>query len=362
MTSSFRSILLIAYTTGISPTTLKTPWTQSSSSFNVELRVRSHTARTPFAPWKNASFRRSRKPFSPMMSHTVMSIWSFEPLSGRSNVISRFETFAPSVVMYRSSNSSWTNRRMREVFPTAASPTRQIFVLIRWTSAIERRRPIPLGLLKGSAIQGRRGKLFGPPAPAGDDADRAPADRRARRDRRRAGEIDRASRGGPRRRAQGELASRPRGRPRDREGAGSSRVRPVRLQGGGHPEHQPPRGRAGRGRGRVGDDLPRLRRRGLRAGVRRGGGPRGRLRRHGIEPSRRAGVHGEVRGGVRPNRGPRRSRGDHRAGHPTGPRADAPGDRRHEADPCTRRWSPRRSRRGRDRGRRRRRNRRPGDL
>src|SRR2546426_1184851 len=142
MTSSFKSILLTAYTTGISPTTLKTLCTQASSSLSVEYRVRSQTATTPFAPWKNASLRRSRKPFSPMMSQTVMSMSIFVR-SRVSNVISRFETFAPSVVMYRSSNSSWTNRRIREVLPTAASPIRQTFVLMRWASGIGGVRRIP---------------------------------------------------------------------------------------------------------------------------------------------------------------------------------------------------------------------------
>src|SRR5438445_287129 len=159
MTSSFKSILLTAYTTGISPTTLKTLCTQSSSSLSVEYRVRSQTATTPFAPWKNASLRRSRKPFSPMMSQTVMSMSIFVR-SRVSNVISRFETFAPSVVMYRSSNSSWTNRRIREVLPTAASPIRQTFVLMRWASGIGGVRRIRLGLLKGSAGRRLRTNLF----------------------------------------------------------------------------------------------------------------------------------------------------------------------------------------------------------
>src|SRR5438034_3780095 len=39
----------------------------------------------------------------------------------------------------RSSKSSWTNRRMRDVLPTAASPTKQTFVLIRCMSGKEGR-------------------------------------------------------------------------------------------------------------------------------------------------------------------------------------------------------------------------------
>src|SRR5439155_238237 len=78
----------------------------------------------------------------------------------RTSTFSPFETFAPSVVMYRSSNSSWTNRRIREVLPTAASPIRQTFVLMRWASGIGGVRRIRLGLLKGSAESRVRTNLF----------------------------------------------------------------------------------------------------------------------------------------------------------------------------------------------------------
>src|SRR5204863_4770546 len=67
-----------------------------------------------------------------MMSQIVMSM--SDPPFGPSNLISFFETFAPSVEMYRSSNWSWMNRRMRQVLPTAPSPTRQIFTFIFWRS------------------------------------------------------------------------------------------------------------------------------------------------------------------------------------------------------------------------------------
>src|SRR2546422_4312156 len=69
-----------------------------------------------------------------MMSQIVMSILSSPEPSGDREVSSFFETFVPSVWMYLSSKFSSTNRRMREVLPTAASPTRQTFTFIRLTS------------------------------------------------------------------------------------------------------------------------------------------------------------------------------------------------------------------------------------
>src|SRR5437867_8114211 len=69
-----------------------------------------------------------------MMSQIVMSIFSSPEPSGDREVSSFFETFVPSVWMYLSSKFSKTNRRMREVLPTAASPTRQTFTFIRLTS------------------------------------------------------------------------------------------------------------------------------------------------------------------------------------------------------------------------------------
>src|SRR5438105_6622072 len=82
---------------------------------------------TPCEPSKYASRRRARKPFSPMMSHTIMSSIAGAPRHSTSTVF--FVTFVPIVAMYRSSNSSWTNRRMREVFPTATSPTKHTLAL-----------------------------------------------------------------------------------------------------------------------------------------------------------------------------------------------------------------------------------------
>src|SRR6266480_183099 len=130
--SSFRSALFARNSIGTFPVTFTTAATHSPRSSRVCLRVTSQTARTPWAPWKYASFNSSRNPFSPMMSQIVMSM--SDPPFGPSNLISFFETFAPSVEMYRSSNWSWMNRRMRQVLPTAPSPTRQIFTFIFWRS------------------------------------------------------------------------------------------------------------------------------------------------------------------------------------------------------------------------------------
>src|SRR5213083_2228207 len=68
------------------------------------------------------------------MSQIVMSMLSSPDPSGDEDVSSFLETFVPSVWMYLSSKFSSTNRRMREVLPTAASPTRQTFTFIRLTS------------------------------------------------------------------------------------------------------------------------------------------------------------------------------------------------------------------------------------
>src|SRR2546428_9193833 len=62
-----------------------------------------------------------------MMSHTIMSSDAGAPRHLTSTVF--FVTFVPTVAMYRSSNSSCTNRLIREVFPTATSPTRHTFAL-----------------------------------------------------------------------------------------------------------------------------------------------------------------------------------------------------------------------------------------
>src|SRR3972149_9169559 len=70
-----------------------------------------------------------------MMSQIVMSILtgSFaEPVT----VSSFLETFVPRVWMYLSSKSSRTKRRIRDVLPTAASPTRHTFTFIRRMSTV----------------------------------------------------------------------------------------------------------------------------------------------------------------------------------------------------------------------------------
>src|SRR3990172_4071971 len=69
-----------------------------------------------------------------MMSQIVMSIFSSPGPSEPGTDSSFLETFVPRVWMYLSSKLSSTNRRMRDVFPTAASPTRQVFTFIRLAS------------------------------------------------------------------------------------------------------------------------------------------------------------------------------------------------------------------------------------
>src|SRR6266480_4200793 len=146
MTSSFRSILLIAYTTGISTTTLK---------------------------------------------------------------------------------SSWTNRRMRDVLPTAASPTKQTFVLIRCISGMEGTARFPPGYLKRPPRKSTRGNLFPrgalrdgdatPPSPAPGPGRPGPQK----------GAVHRAGGSRPRRWNQGELAARPLGGRQHRARVGGPWVRPV---------------------------------------------------------------------------------------------------------------------------------------
>src|SRR2546427_5198279 len=132
-----RSTLFARNWIGICPVTLCTAAIQSWSSPSVSLRVTSHTARMPCAPWKYASFNSSRKPFSPMMSQIVMSTAMSPSPFGLATTSSFFETFAPSVEMYRSSNWSWMNRRMSAVFPTAPSPTKHTLTFMRCKSAMD---------------------------------------------------------------------------------------------------------------------------------------------------------------------------------------------------------------------------------
>ena len=115
-------------TIGTFPTCFFVSWIQLFRSYSVSLRVTSHTARTPWHPSKYASLRRARKPFSPMMSHTIRSIRAGSPRHTTGTVF--FVTFVPTVATYRSSKVSRTNRFTRDVLPTAVSPTRLIFALM----------------------------------------------------------------------------------------------------------------------------------------------------------------------------------------------------------------------------------------
>src|SRR5438445_174099 len=111
----------------------------------------SATARMPWAPWKYASRRSSRKPLDPMMSQIVMSICTGSPPFGLS-ASSFLETFAPKVTMYRSSYSLRTYRLMREVLPTACSPTKQTLTFIRRGSIMTMRRRRGAKILSARAI------------------------------------------------------------------------------------------------------------------------------------------------------------------------------------------------------------------
>src|SRR6266581_128953 len=87
-----------------------------------------------------------------MMSQIVRSMRASMPCSGIGICRTFFVTFAPSVVWYLSSKASSTNRRMRDVLPTAKSPTRQTFAL-RISDRIVALRHARTG--KGPVILGR---------------------------------------------------------------------------------------------------------------------------------------------------------------------------------------------------------------
>src|SRR3989442_2306574 len=88
----------------------------------------SKPARTPLARWKYASLKSCRKVRLPMMSKIIMSTWTGRPCI-EPNATDFFDTTAPSVRIYDSSNAPDTNRWMRLVLPTPSSPTRQILNL-----------------------------------------------------------------------------------------------------------------------------------------------------------------------------------------------------------------------------------------
>src|SRR2546426_122754 len=111
----------------------------------------SATARMPWAPWKYASRASSRKPLDPMMSQIVMSICTGSPPFGL-RASSFLETLAPNVTMYRSSYSLRTYRLIREVFPTACSPTKQTLTFIRRGSIMAFRRRRGAKILSARAI------------------------------------------------------------------------------------------------------------------------------------------------------------------------------------------------------------------
>src|SRR5437867_1475727 len=251
---------------------------------------------------------------------------------------------------------------MRDVLPTAASPTRQTFVLMRWASGIGGVVGFALDYLKGPPHPASGRNLFLRCPLEGLDAARPPPGLGARRDRPEARGRDRRIRETTCRRGQGGMAAGPRGWPQCPSDAREIRLRPVRFQDRGHPEHEPAHRRASGGRGRIGNHLPRFRRGRLRASVRRWRGREGGLRRGGDEPSGRCGVHGEARGGPRAPCDPSERHRDHRAGDAPGTGEGAAGHHRTETDSRSRGRGPRReSLRGNRRGRGRR-HRRPSHL
>src|SRR6058998_741431 len=123
-----RSVLFPRAYTGTGPTESRTPSIHLVRSRSDCARVMSKTARTPLAPWKYASLKSWRNVRLPMMSKIIMSTWTGRPcIDPRATVF--FDTTAPSVRMYDSSNAPDTNRWMRLVLPTPSSPTRQILNL-----------------------------------------------------------------------------------------------------------------------------------------------------------------------------------------------------------------------------------------
>src|SRR6266540_1433483 len=145
-----RSALFTAMRTGTRMTTFPTASIQPETPSSVLRRVRSATARTPLDPAKYAFLSSSRKVSSPMTSQIVMSSCTSRCFSLIGMRSSLFVTFAPRVVSYRSSYWSRTYLRMRDVFPTAASPTRQTFAFIttdrmdstrRWVASSARPPP-----------------------------------------------------------------------------------------------------------------------------------------------------------------------------------------------------------------------------
>src|SRR5437879_3736432 len=94
-----------------------------------------------------------------MMSHRMTSTDTWPPPPGRGTVRLFFVIFVPSVATYRSSYSSRTYRRIRDVLPTAASPAMQSFSLTTSPAAQEHfqdgTRPIEAGDPSVPILQGR---------------------------------------------------------------------------------------------------------------------------------------------------------------------------------------------------------------
>ena len=130
--SSARSTLFPANTRGTLPASRHTSGIQySSRDFHASSRVTSQTRSTACAPFAALSCTPAY-PFCPSTSHTVMT--RSMPCPAFGTTMSFFVTFVPIVARYSSPNWSRTNRRTRDVLPTAASPRRTTFTFIAPTA------------------------------------------------------------------------------------------------------------------------------------------------------------------------------------------------------------------------------------
>ena len=135
---SARSHLLPTRTVGTLPTAASISGIQKASRLlTVSGRERSPTSITPWAPLRLAVLILEYS-FCPRMSHII--ILRLMIRLGFVSCMSFFETFVPMVAMYLSSNLLTTYLAVREVFPTAPSPSRTTFFRSSLSSIQERNR------------------------------------------------------------------------------------------------------------------------------------------------------------------------------------------------------------------------------
>src|SRR6266571_240568 len=273
ITPRARSALFNRRAYGRSPATIRTASTHAGVWYRVGGRLRSATHRKPCAPQNIASRNASRGACSPMRSNRATCASTIWP-AATCLLNDRRYSLLPSVPRYASSNVLNTYRWIREVLPTARSPTRQSFSFIfricpdiratHGASGLEtnpsRRRPDTLregtgcpfdggshALRGGSARRGRAMPSSGPcvvrppplredrgrprPAAAGGAGGSAAGDRTGVRER-----LGREG-GRPRRRRAGAVAGAERGsRVRSRDGDRPYRKRRT-LQARSHESH-----------------------------------------------------------------------------------------------------------------------------